>query len=70
MARLLPPEDDGGCGQGYVPFSIRPRADIVLGTVVTDQASIVFTAGLVQTFSYFTFAQVRVLNAIPSLQSN
>jgi hypothetical protein len=42
LAGFLPPEDGSGRGQGYVSFFIKPKADIPLGTQITNKASIVF----------------------------
>lgn len=42
LAGFLPPEDGSGRGQGYVSFSIYPKADLVNGTLLTNQAAITF----------------------------
>jgi hypothetical protein len=42
LAGFLPPNDDSGRGEGHVSFSIRPRADLLDGTVISNQANIVF----------------------------
>ena len=42
LAGFLPPNDETGRGEGHVSFTIRPRADVQAGTVVTNIASIVF----------------------------
>jgi uncharacterized repeat protein (TIGR01451 family) len=42
LAGFLPPEDGSGRGQGYVTFSIKPKADAAVGTRITNKASIVF----------------------------
>ena len=39
---FLPPNDETGRGGGYVEFTIAPCGDVQTGTVVTNQASIVF----------------------------
>jgi hypothetical protein len=39
---VLPPNTTNNIGAGYVTFSIKPAADVPTGTVVTNQASIVF----------------------------
>ncbi len=39
---LLQPENGSGRGQGYVVFSVRPRAGVGTGTIIGNQASIVF----------------------------
>lgn len=44
LAGFLPPNDSTGRGEGHVTFYIRPRADIPLGTRITNQASIIFDA--------------------------
>ena len=41
-AGFLPPEDGTGRGQGHVGFSVMPKADVPLGTVIYNKASIVF----------------------------
>lgn len=42
LAGFLPPNDDSGRGEGYVSFSIYPRADATHGTIITNSATIVF----------------------------
>ena len=42
LAGFLPPNDGTGRGEGHVSFSIRPRAELTDGTVISNQASIVF----------------------------
>jgi len=42
LAGFLPPNDETGRGDGHVTFTIRPRVDSPDGTVLTNQASIVF----------------------------
>jgi uncharacterized repeat protein (TIGR01451 family) len=42
LAGFLPPEDGTGRGQGFVSFSVKPKPTVPLGTVITNQASIVF----------------------------
>lgn len=42
LAGFLPPEDGTGRGQGYVTFSVKPKPDIPIGTVITNSATIVF----------------------------
>jgi hypothetical protein len=42
LAGFLPPENGTGRGQGYVTFSIKPKADIAQGTVIKNKASIIF----------------------------
>ena len=42
LAGFLPPNDDTGRGEGHVAFSIRPNSDRPDGTVLTNQATIVF----------------------------
>jgi hypothetical protein len=42
LAGFLPPEDGTGRGQGYVTFSIKPKADMPLNTVIRNKVSIVF----------------------------
>jgi hypothetical protein len=39
---VLPPNTTNNVGAGYVTFSIRPAAGLPTGTVITNQASIVF----------------------------
>jgi hypothetical protein len=41
-AGFLPPNDDTGRGEGHVTFSIAQTANLTIGTVITNQASIVF----------------------------
>jgi len=41
-AGFLPPNDDTGRGEGHVTFSIEQMADLSKGTVITNQANIVF----------------------------
>jgi hypothetical protein len=42
LAGILPPENGTGRGNGHVTFSVKPRTDAPLGTVITNRASIVF----------------------------
>ena len=42
LAGILPPENGTGRGQGYVAFTIRPKANLAQGSVITNKASIVF----------------------------
>ena len=42
FAGFLPPNDDTHRGEGHVSFSILPKSDLQDGTVITNQASIVF----------------------------
>ena len=42
LAGFLPPNDETGRGEGHVVFSIRPNSDRPDGTVLTNQATIVF----------------------------
>ncbi len=42
LVGFLPPEDDSGRGQGHVTFSVQPAAALPPGTVLTNQASIIF----------------------------
>jgi RHS repeat-associated protein len=42
LAGFLPPNDDTGRGEGHVTFSVQPRSDAPDGTVLTNQATIIF----------------------------
>jgi len=42
LAGFLPPNDDTGRGEGHVSFSIKPKAEAAVGTLITNSASIVF----------------------------
>jgi len=42
LAGFLPPNDGTGRGEGHVAFSVKPRSGLARGTVITNQASIVF----------------------------
>lgn len=39
---ILPPEDGTGRGQGYVSFTILPRAETLTGTIISNKATITF----------------------------
>ncbi len=39
---LLPPNGEGNLGQGYVIFTVKPKANVVTGTEITNNATIVF----------------------------
>ncbi|MEZ6190658.1 MAG: CARDB domain-containing protein [Phycisphaerales bacterium] len=39
---LLPVNDDNGVGEGFVQYSVRPKAGVVTGDVIDAQATIVF----------------------------
>ncbi len=41
---FLPPDTDGKRGQGYVAFSVLPKAGLADGTVISNLASVVFDA--------------------------
>ncbi len=41
---FLPPDSDGVSGQGYVGFTVSPKAGLADGTTISNQASIVFDA--------------------------
>ena len=41
---FLPPDTDGISGQGFVGFTVSPKAGLANGTTITNQASIVFDA--------------------------
>ena len=41
---FLPPDTDGKKGQGYVTFSVAPKAGLADATLIANQASIVFDA--------------------------
>ncbi len=52
---FLPPDTDGMKGQGHVSFVVAPKAGLAAGTVLQNQASIVFDANaaiLTPTWSY------------------
>jgi hypothetical protein len=42
LAGFLPPENGTGRGQGHVRFTVKPKADVPVGTLITNKASIVF----------------------------
>jgi len=42
LAGFLPPDDETGRGEGHIGFTILPRASDPIGTILTNQASIVF----------------------------
>ncbi|MDD8050890.1 MAG: carboxypeptidase regulatory-like domain-containing protein [Verrucomicrobiota bacterium] len=42
LAGFLPPNNELHVGDGYVRYSIKPRADLVDGTVITNEANIFF----------------------------
>jgi hypothetical protein len=42
LAGFLPPDTTNGVGEGYVTYTIQPRAGLTSGTIITNQASIVF----------------------------
>ncbi|MBL9000655.1 MAG: hypothetical protein JNK25_05910 [Phycisphaerae bacterium] len=39
---FLPPNDETGRGEGYVEFTIRPRTSVATGTLITNDATIIF----------------------------
>jgi uncharacterized repeat protein (TIGR01451 family) len=41
-AGFLPPDNAAGAGLGYVTFSVTPRSGLASGTIITNQATIVF----------------------------
>jgi hypothetical protein len=42
LAGFLPPNDSTGRGQGYVTYTVRPKAGLATGTVIHASASVVF----------------------------
>jgi hypothetical protein len=42
FAGFLPPDDAAGNGEGFVTYSVRPKAGLATGTAIDAQASIVF----------------------------
>ncbi len=42
LAGFLPPEDGTGRGQGYISYTVAPKANLANGTQITNVASIVF----------------------------
>ena len=42
LAGFLPPDNTNGVGQGYVLYSVRPKAGLPTGTQIFNQATIVF----------------------------
>lgn len=42
LAGFLPPDNAGHQGEGFVTFSVQPKSGLENGTVITNQASIVF----------------------------
>jgi len=42
LAGFLPPNDSSGRGEGHVSFSILPRSNTAVGSVITNSARIVF----------------------------
>ncbi|MCL4206398.1 MAG: hypothetical protein KJ000_28285 [Pirellulaceae bacterium] len=42
LAGFLPPNDQTGRGEGFVTFTVRPRSGLPTGTVIGNDASIVF----------------------------
>lgn len=39
---LLPPNDETGRGQGFVTYTVQPKADAPTGTIITNSATIIF----------------------------
>jgi hypothetical protein len=83
LAGFLPPNDETGRGEGHVSFTVLPRADIANGTVISNQASIVFDVNdpivtNVVTNTVLTYGMVNsaansgpgtLRNALPNAQS-
>jgi uncharacterized repeat protein (TIGR01451 family) len=42
LAGFLPPNDSTGSGLGYVTYSVQPKSGLASGTIITNQAAIVF----------------------------
>ena len=42
LAGFLPPNTTNGIGEGYVTYTVRPKNSLANGTVITNQANIVF----------------------------
>jgi YD repeat-containing protein len=45
LTGFLPPEDGTGRGQGYLTYTVSPKASLATGVVIPNVASIVFDAG-------------------------
>ena len=72
---FLPPDTDGVSGQGSVIFSIKPLAGQTTGTVVSNQASVVFDANApiatgVWTNTLDFDAPVSQVTALPSVEAS
>ncbi len=46
LAGFLPPNNETGRGEGHIGFTILPRANAPFGTILTNQATIVFDVNL------------------------
>lgn len=42
LAGILPPNQTNHCGEGYLTYSVKPKADAPVGTRIDNKASIVF----------------------------
>ena len=39
---FLPPDNSSGVGEGYVQYTVQPKAGLTTGTTINQQASVVF----------------------------
>lgn len=72
---LLPPNDSTGRGQGYVTYTVQPKADVKTGTVIANSATIIFDTEEPITTNTVTNtidadAPTSAVNALPATSSS
>jgi RHS repeat-associated protein len=69
LAGFLPPDDPAGDGEGFVNYTIEPKAGAATGTVINAQATVTFDAGLSDQSSLDTAPYSNTLDAGPPSSS-
>jgi PKD repeat protein len=75
LAGFLPPDTTNGIGEGYVTYTIQAKSGLANGTVITNQANIVFDVNApiltpVVTNTIDTVAPQSTVQPLPTTESN
>jgi len=66
---FLPPDDASQRGEGWVSYTIRPKASDATGTTVTGKATVIFDTGLSDQSSLDTAPVSNTIDAAPPVSS-
>ena len=66
-AGFLPPNDASGRGEGHVTFSVELRPNLAVGTLITNQASIVFDTNEAIVTNVYSNTIQALPSAIPTI---